>query len=233
MSVKDSIVLQEASTRRMRSIGPKGASRKTRISTTQQIDTALDNQLKEILAKLHAMGRTLPADWQRGFNAAMTTVANYKEPSSSALPRPALLDILITAADIHPEHRVLEPIAGKGGLLGLIPDVSRVTPVEYDMERCNHIGNRYPDAKLICADIHSHDLSHDFERILFVSPVGAIEATKLIKRVATKLMAGGKLVTLIRQSTCRFILGDIPGATISGGLACDDGCGYYILTIEN
>lgn len=233
MSVKDIIGMQAAHTRSMRAIGPKGASRKTRISTNKQIDTALDKQLKEILANLHDMGRTLPADWQRGFNAAMTTVANYKKPSSPALTRPALLDILITAADIHLEHRVLEPIAGKGGLFGLIPDSSSVTAVEYDIDRYNYICSHYPDANIIHADIHSYVFRHDFERILFVSPVGAIEATKLIKNAATKLTDGGKLVTLIRQSACKYILTNIPDATLSDGLTCDDGCGYCILTIEN
>ena len=233
MGVKGTISRQAAQTRRMRSIGPKGVSRKTRIATNQQVDTALENQLKEILAKLHDMGRTLPDAWQRGFNAAMTTVANYKEPSSAALTPRALLDILITAADIHPEHRVLEPIAGKGGLLGLIPDTSRVTAVEYDRERCNHIGNRYPECNLVWAYICTYVLRHSFDRILFVAPVGAIEATKVIEAATRNLAAGGKLVTLIRQSACRFILTSIPGATLSDGLTCDDGCGYYILTIED
>lgn len=233
MSVKESIAAQETNTRRLRSIGPKRVPKRQRQSTLKQIDMALDIQLKEILAALHDGQRHIPTQWQRGYNAAMTQVANYASKTKAAMSRPDLLDILLAAADIQPAHQVLEPFAGTGALVGMIPDTSRVTVVEYDTESRNLIGNNYPECHLVGADIRTHVLRHDFDRILFVAPIGAIEATKVIEAAARNLAAGGKLVTLIRQSACRFILSNIEGASLSEGFACDDGCGYCILTIEN
>ena len=76
MSIKDDIARQEQRKKDLKSIGTNGIKTqpKMRISTKQRIEQAEKAQLKKILQALHDGKRTLPKDWERGYNAAVTAV---------------------------------------------------------------------------------------------------------------------------------------------------------------
>ena len=76
MSIKDDIARQEQRKKGLKSIGTNGIKTqpKMRISTKQRIEQAEKAQLKKILQALHDGKRTLPKEWERGYNAAVTAV---------------------------------------------------------------------------------------------------------------------------------------------------------------
>ena len=76
MSIKDDIARQEQRKKGLKSIGMSGIKTqpKMRISTKQRIEQAEKAQLKKILQALHDGKRTLPKEWERGYNAAVTAV---------------------------------------------------------------------------------------------------------------------------------------------------------------
>lgn len=239
MSIKDSIALQNAATKRLRSIGPKGAAKRPRQSTLKQIDMALDIQLKEILAALHDGQRQIPPSWQRGYNAAMSQVANYKEAPSKHRPlacenltRLQLLHRLVDAADIDEEVSVLDPVAGKGGLLSLVPNRLRLHAYEQCPMRLQILINGYAFNQVRQVDIRGLEPERYFKRILFVAPQTATDAGNVIQSAQKHLAADGKLVCIIRDSSAAYLAVAITDNTISHPFKCDDGLTYRILTIE-
>lgn len=74
MNVKEDIARQEKRKKEMSNIFKVRTEPKMRISTKQRIEQAEKAQLKKILQALHDGKRTLPSDWERGYNAAVTAV---------------------------------------------------------------------------------------------------------------------------------------------------------------
>lgn len=74
MNVKEDIARQEKRKKEMSNIFKVRTEPKMRISTKQRIEQAEKAQLKKILQALHDGKRTLPQDWERGYNAAVTAV---------------------------------------------------------------------------------------------------------------------------------------------------------------
>ena len=74
MNIKEDIARQEKRKKEMNNIFKVKTEPKMRISTKQRIEQAEKAQLKKILQALHDGKRTLPQDWERGYNAAVTAV---------------------------------------------------------------------------------------------------------------------------------------------------------------
>ena len=74
MNIKEDIALQEQRKKELSNVFKTKTAPKMRISTKQRIEQAEKAQLKKILQALHDGKRTLPKDWERGYNAAVTAV---------------------------------------------------------------------------------------------------------------------------------------------------------------
>jgi len=75
MNIKEDIARQEAAKRKLKGIGVKTAP-KMRIATKERVKAAEKAQGKALLTALHDGKRAIPSDWERGYNAAMSIVAN-------------------------------------------------------------------------------------------------------------------------------------------------------------
>lgn len=75
MSLKEDIAAQEQRKKDMNNVFKVKPVPKMRISTKERIEQAEKAQGKLIMEALHDGKRTIPSDWQRGYNAAMSIAA--------------------------------------------------------------------------------------------------------------------------------------------------------------
>lgn len=74
MNIKEDIARQEKRKKDLSNVFKNKTAPKMRISTKERIEQAEKAQLQKILQALHDGKRTLPKDWERGYNAAVTAV---------------------------------------------------------------------------------------------------------------------------------------------------------------
>lgn len=74
MNIKEDIARQEKRKKDLNNVFKTKTAPKMRISTKERIEQAEKAQLQKILQALHDGKRTLPKDWERGYNAAVTAV---------------------------------------------------------------------------------------------------------------------------------------------------------------
>lgn len=107
---------------------------------------------------------------------------------------------VIELADIRPGHRVLEPSAGTGALLDLLPDVQAggfVTAVEISRDLAQHLREKFPAVSVYCADFL--DLNGElgrFDRIIMNPPFKDADDIRHINHARAKLTPGGRLVAI-------------------------------------
>lgn len=75
MSIKEDIARQEQRKKDLSNVFKTKTAPKMRISTKQRIEQAEKAQGKKILQALHDGKRTIPSDWERGYNLAMSIAA--------------------------------------------------------------------------------------------------------------------------------------------------------------
>ncbi len=75
MSIKEDIARQEQRKKDMKNLFKVKTEPKMRITTKQRIEQAKKAQNKAVLEALHDGKRTIPKDWERGYNLAMSIVA--------------------------------------------------------------------------------------------------------------------------------------------------------------
>lgn len=75
MSLKEDIADQEQRKKDMKNVFKVKPMPKMRANTRQRIEQAEKAQGKLIMEALHDGKRTIPSDWQRGYNAAMSIAA--------------------------------------------------------------------------------------------------------------------------------------------------------------
>lgn len=104
---------------------------------------------------------------------------------------------VIARADIGAEHRCLEPSAGQGGLLDLMP-AERSIGVEVSELHCQVL-----EAKghtVVCADFLDWKPESAFDRICMNPPYSVGRAQQHLEHAATMLGAGGRLVCVLPAS---------------------------------
>lgn len=74
MNIKEDIARQEKRKKEMNNVFKVKAVPKMRISTKERIEQAEKAQLQKILNAMRDGKRTIPKQWERGYNAAMTAV---------------------------------------------------------------------------------------------------------------------------------------------------------------
>lgn len=174
-----------------------------------QLDRRLYEQVDRVL-------RALGARWDRRARAHVG-VAGLHEALAQALetleavdqviargffPTPrAVADRVWTAAQVEPQHRVLEPSAGDGDLLAPLDlDVLTLTLVECAEVCVPTLRRRFPGATVDCADFLTWRAPHVFDRIVMNPPFGkGIEIEHLLKARAV-LAPGGRVVAIMPAS---------------------------------
>lgn len=74
MNIKEDIARQEKRKKELSNVFKTKTAPKMRISTKQRIEQAEKAQGKALLQALHDGKRTIPSDWERGYNLAMSIV---------------------------------------------------------------------------------------------------------------------------------------------------------------
>lgn len=108
-------------------------------------------------------------------------------------------------ADVRPGHRVLEPSAGTGALLGAIggrmfahnPEAGAVAAVEIVPALAERLRREFPLTDVRCSDFLAlNGELGTFDRILMNPPFENASDIKHIKHAAAKLNPGGRLVAI-------------------------------------
>lgn len=117
-----------------------------------------------------------------------------------------LAERLVDLADIQPGHRVLEPSAGTGALLGAMggrmfghnPERGTVHAVEINRQLAGKLQQEFPLTEVHCADFldYQADDFEPFDRIIMNPPFANGDDIKHIKHAATMLKPGGRLVAI-------------------------------------
>jgi phospholipid N-methyltransferase len=125
-------------------------------------------------------------------------------PQLFPTPR-ALAERVAKIADVKPGHRVLEPSAGTGALLGAIggrmfahnPEAGAVSAVEINQSLADRLRQEFPLTHVICDDFLkcNGDLGA-FDRIVMNPPFANADDIKHIKHALTMLKPGGRLVAI-------------------------------------
>lgn len=112
---------------------------------------------------------------------------------------------MVELADIEPGHRVLEPSAGLGRILGAMggqmfghnPERGEVVAVEINGELCRHLGREFPLTQVLQRDfLECVNELGTFDRILMNPPFINGADIKHIKHAASMLKEGGRLVAI-------------------------------------
>jgi phospholipid N-methyltransferase len=125
-------------------------------------------------------------------------------PQLFPTPR-ALAERVAKIADVKQGHRVLEPSAGTGALLGAIggrmfahnPEAGAVSAVEINQSLADRLRQEFPLTHVICDDFLkcNGDLGA-FDRIVMNPPFANADDIKHIKHALTMLKPGGRLVAI-------------------------------------
>lgn len=116
-------------------------------------------------------------------------------------PTPATLArVAVEMADIGPEHTVLEPSAGQGGLADLLPK-DRTTCVEVAALNAKVLeakGHNVIQADFIeWANTHTYNTANHFDRIVMNPPFSEGRAEAHTQHAASLLKPGGRLVAIL------------------------------------
>lgn len=111
---------------------------------------------------------------------------------------PEIAEAVATAANVGPNHTVLEPSAGQGHLADMLP-ANQVTCVEVASLHC-HILRTKGYADVIKADFLDWSPGRRFDRILMNPPFTKGQWIRHLEHAATLLASGGILVAVLPAS---------------------------------
>ena len=109
-----------------------------------------------------------------------------------------LADELVSYAEIHNSHKVLEPSAGQGAIINAIHKVAETMPVDY----CETMGvnltflQRMKNVNAVGADFLKLDGLNQYDRIVANPPFSKNQDTQHIYKMYDCLKTGGRLVSI-------------------------------------
>lgn len=166
-------------------------------------EAAKPEALPAVTTAIEDMGRRVVADQEKrgDFEAMKDSLREgVKVVSAPQLfPTPMeLADRVVTLADIHRGHRVLEPSAGTGNLLRPIRGIAaEVVAVEVNLGLAERLRREYPGEDVRCSDFLqcNGDLG-TFDRIVMNPPFENASDIKHIEHARNMLKPGGRLVAI-------------------------------------
>ena len=82
-----------------------------------------------------------------------------KERGQNFLIRPEIPQAIVEFGDVPPDAQVVEIGPGTGALTEYLAGFKNLTLIEIEPNFCQHLATKYPDAKIINADVRTVDLS--------------------------------------------------------------------------
>lgn len=120
--------------------------------------------------------------------------------------RPNVAELAINLAQIGPEHRVLEPSAGLGGIADFLPK-ERTLCIEVSRLRCQVLeakGHRVVCANFLAWAIENRLAGQSFDRIVMNPPFDQGQWRAHLEAAADLLAPGGRLVAILPTGAQRF-----------------------------
>lgn len=114
---------------------------------------------------------------------------------------PELAARVASLAQIEPEHRVLEPSAGDGALVGAVAracSTAIITAVEIDPATYEALFKQWGlRATILCADFLALPIERQFDRVVMNPPFGRGADMAHVARALENLRPGGRLVAIM------------------------------------
>lgn len=110
---------------------------------------------------------------------------------------PALADRAVDLAEIEPDHRVLEPSAGQGGLADFLPP-SQTTCVEISELFCKIL--RSKGFSTVCTNFLKLTFPTQFDRVVMNPPFDRGQWVAHVEHAASMVIPGGRLVAILPAS---------------------------------
>ena len=112
---------------------------------------------------------------------------------------PELAKTVVELADIHPEHSVLEPSAGRGGLADFITDKARIDCIELLPDNVEALHSKGYH-RLIQGDFLATETKPLYDRVVMNPPFEKQADIDHVLKAWDCLKSGGKLVSIMASS---------------------------------